>query len=95
VIEYRRSRYTADDTTAIMAYEDGVPYCTCSVNLSEYGMYPPEEDYIFVPTYNMFSFYEKFKNDLVEEEICQVPIGFGFGMLVRLKENWKEIAKEL
>ena len=93
---YYRGKYMADNSTAIQAYtDDGEPYATCTVCLAEYGMTPPSEDYVFVPTYKLFGFYEQFKKDLVESEIQPVQIGFGQGLMVKMKPNWKELTEEM
>ena len=92
---YKRSEYVADGSTAIMAYdEDGFPYGDVTVCLVEYGMVPPNENYIFVPKYKITNeFYKVLSRDLFKEVISEIPIGFGKGELVKLKDNWKELCE--
>ena len=94
---YYRSQYQ-DGTTAIVAVEEatGEDYATVSVNLGGYGMQPQNENCIFIPTYKFSGeALDTFKNDLVKRVIRQVPIGFGEGIEVELKDNWKDICKEM
>ena len=94
-MKYVRDKYLADNSTAIFALTDyGEPYATCTVCLKGYGITPPSEDCVFVPTYKLGDFYEEFKEALIEEEISAIPIGYGEGVFARLKENWKEITEE-
>ena len=89
---YYRGKYTADNSTAIQAYtNDGEPWATCTVCLVDYGMTPPDENHIFIPKYKLFKFYDQFVEDLVDEVLYPVPIGYGEGVFARLKPNWKEL----
>lgn len=91
---YEKAKYAVDDTLAIQTWcnDEGYfePYGRVTVNLSEYGM-KPEEGYIFIPTYNMtYDFYRQVYEDIIEEVIAPVRIGFGEGVYAKLKENWED-----
>ena len=97
-LQYFKGKY-CDGTTAIQACnaETGELYATVSVNLGGYGMKPQNENCIFIPTYKFeFSdeFVQKIKDDLVKKVIRKVPIGFGEGIEVELKDNWKEFCED-
>lgn len=95
-LEYVRGKYH-DGTTAIKAYDkkDGFPYCSVTVNLGYYGMTPEEKNHVFIPTYKLpEEALETIKRDLVKSVIRTVPIGYGEGIEVELKDNWKEICPE-
>ena len=95
-MKYYRGKYVADNSTAIEAYtDDGEPWAVCTVCLADYGMKTPSEDFIFVPTYKLFNFYEQFKKDLIEEVVMPVRFGYGEGVLAKLKPNWKELTEEM
>jgi hypothetical protein len=90
---YEKSRYAVDGTLAIMTWtdEDGYfePYGDVTVNLSGYGMFPQDDGYIFIPTYKMSTdYYKQVCDDIVDEVIQEIPIGYGTGVYARLKENW-------
>lgn len=87
-LQYITDRYVADDSIAICAYEDGEPYGYVTVCLAGYGMTPPE-GHIFIPVYKMTEeFLKQVMEDVVDEIVDIVPIGFGYGYLARLKEGW-------
>jgi hypothetical protein len=95
---YVSSTYVADNSTYIRAdLEDGDPWCDVSVCLECYGMTPPDENHIYIPVYKMDpDTLETFRNYIIEKIVDdKVPIGFGTGWLVKLKDNWKEIAPAL
>lgn len=92
---YKKDEYVVDGTLAISTwFEDEefgymAPYGDVTVNLSGYGM-KPEEGCIFMPTYKMTEEYAlQVLNEIAEEVIGIVPIGYGSGLYVRLKENWE------
>lgn len=90
---YEKSEYSIDGTPAIMTWWNGngymEPYGNVTVNLSGYGMMP-EEGHIFIPTYKMTDdYYKQIVNDIVEEVICPVQIGYGTGVYAKLKEDWE------
>ena len=94
---YYKGQYQ-NGTTAIEAVEaaTGEPYATVSVNLEGYGMLPKDENHIFVPTYNFSKeFLETLMEDLIKKVVREVPIGYGSGLEVELKDNWKEICQDL
>ena len=78
--------------TAVEAYTDeGEPYATCSINLSDYGIIP-EPGQIIIPTYQFSEeLNEKFIFDLAEEVIATVPFGpyDAKGVLIRLKPEYQ------
>ena len=92
---YAKSEYLADGSMAIMAYEKDEeydylePYGDVTVCLAGYGM-TPKEGCIYMPTYKMTkSFVNKVIDDIVEEVIGDVRIGYGEGLYVKLKPNWE------
>ena len=95
---YKKDRYVADNSLAISTYvksEEGwlEPYGKVTVCLVDYGMTPKEGE-IFMPTYNMYGeFLSQVMEDIVEEVIRPIQIGYGHGLHVRLKENWEENVK--
>ena len=89
---YEAGEYVADGSTAIMTYsvtEYGLePYGHVTVCLVEYGI-TPMNGYVVMPTYKMSDdFVKQIMNDIVEEPVAEIPIGYGSGLLVRLKKNW-------
>lgn len=90
---YAQDRYIADDTMAIRTYTDEEgwlePYGDVSICLIDYGL-KPEEGCIYMPTYKMTPDYaNQIIDDIVEEIIGEVRIGYGTGLYVRLKPNWE------
>ena len=73
-------------------FKDDELWCDVSVCLADYGMKPADENCIFVPAYKMNpETLEILERDLFAEVINkEIPIGFGTGWLVKLKDNWKE-----
>ena len=94
---YGRSTYVADGSTYICAFKDDEHWCDVSVCLADYGMKPADENCIFVPAYKMNpETLEVLERDLFAEVINkEIPIGFGTGWLVKVKDNWKELAPAL
>lgn len=95
---YYRSRYEADGSTAIIAVEEstGEQYATVSVCLVDQGDKPQNENCIFIPAYNFSkAALDTFMTDLVKRVIRTIQIGFGTGLEVELKDNWKEICKDV
>lgn len=91
---YAKDRYLADDTLAIQSYVEGEygvePYGPVSICLNGYGL-KPEEGHIYMPTYKMTPDYaNQIIDDIVEEIIGEVRIGYGSGLYVRLKPNWED-----
>lgn len=93
---YKKDEYVADGTLAIRTwYQDEefgymAPYGDVTVNLSGYGM-KPEEGCIFIPTYKMTpEYFERIYDDIIDEVLYPIPIGYGHGVYARLKENWEE-----
>ena len=92
---YATDRYVADNSLAIRTYamdeEFGFlePYGDVTVCLIDYDL-TPEEGTIFMPTYKMFGeFLETVMDDIVDEVLGTIQIGFGQGFHVRLKEDWQ------
>ena len=96
-MKYYRSRYKADGSTAIICNtEYGTPYATVSICLVDYDRKPPTEKHIFIPKYKFTDGnYTMFKRDLVKAEVKTVQIGFGEGVLVELRDDWKEFCEPL
>lgn len=95
---YYKGKYQADGTTAIIAVEEstGEQYATVSVNLSGYGMKPQSENHIFIPSYNFTKeALDTFILDLGKNVVREVQIGFGKGIELELKDNWKEICQDM
>lgn len=95
---YYKGKYQADGTTAIVAVEEstGEEYATVSVNLGEYGMKPQSENHIFIPSYKFSKeALDTFVSDLGKKVVREVPIGFGKGIELELKDNWKEICQDM
>ena len=93
MLYYYKGEY-GDGTLAITTWtdEDGYleEYGDVSVNLGAYGMYP-EEGTIFIPTYKVCGKYlDTIMNDIVDEVIREIPIGYGKGIQVRLKPDWEQ-----
>ena len=96
---YSKDEYVADNSLAIQTYavdEDFgflAPYGMATVCLVEYGL-KPEDGTIFMPTYKMTpDFIETVLNDIVDEVIGEVQIGYGKGLHVRLKPDWEQHVK--
>lgn len=98
-MNYRASNYVFDDTTAIMAYSDiGEPECNVSINLSDYGLRPENNEHIYIPAYKIEEYsndvFNQILSDLVEEIKKEVYIGYNNSckcLYVKLKSNWREI----
>ena len=93
---YWKDAYVADDSIAIRAFEMDeeygglVPYGNVTVCLAGYGLTPPD-GHIFIPTYNMSpSFYKQVVEDIVDEVVMPIEIGYGDGVLARLKPDWEK-----
>ena len=93
---YDVNRYAVDGTLAITTwimneYIGYEPYGDVTVNLSAYDMKPISDRYIFIPTYKMTpDYYAQILEDIVEEVVLEVPIGYGKGVYAKLKENWAQ-----
>jgi hypothetical protein len=101
-LTYQKSRYTVDDTLAIIAWEGDdehgyEPYGHVTVNVSAYYHFPLDDTLVILPTYKMDKeFIETVKNDLVERELGEpIPIGYGEGQLVKLKKGWESSVRML
>ena len=100
---YKASNYIFDDTTAIMAFSDiGEPECSVSINLSDYGMIPENNEHIYIPYYKISEFIMDIMNriilDLVEEIKEEVFIGYNNSckcLYVKLKVNWRDLMEEI
>ena len=91
---YAKDRYIADDTMAIRTYTDEEgwlePYGDVTVCLADYGL-KPAEGHIYMPTYKMTPDYaNQIIDDIVDEIIGEVRIGYGTGLYVKLKDNWTD-----
>ena len=94
-MKYIESKYIFDDTTAIQAFTDeGEPWCSVSVNLSNYGLVPQDGDHIFILLYKLDDkTVQTILNDLVAEVEKEVVIGYNESCkcaYVRLKDDWRE-----
>lgn len=93
-MQYFRGKYQAGGTAISAVTDDGIPYYPISICLEGFRVKPPENQ-ILIPKYNLPTrLYEVVLEDLVEKELCEITYGNVTGMLVELKANWKEIAKE-
>ena len=98
---YRASHYVCDDTTAIMAFSDiGEAECSVSINLSDYGIRPENNEHIYIPAYKIEPYskeiFNQIINDLVEEVKQEIFIGYKDSckcLYVKLKENWRELCE--
>ena len=94
---YLRTKYAADNSTAIKALTDErEPYATVSVCLAGYGVSLPENQIVI--DHNLLyssEFMEKLKEDLIKKEIMGIDFGFARSLIVELKDNWKEICEEV
>ena len=91
---YAKDMYIADESLAIRSYieEDGwvEPYGDVSICLADYG-FKPAKGHIYMPTYKMTPDYaNQIIDDIVEEIVGEVPIGYGTGLYVKLKEDWEK-----
>ena len=93
---YSKDKYVADDSVAIRSWikdeEFGyfAPYGDVTVCLKGYGV-TPEEGFIFIPTYKMTDeYFNQVCEDIVDEVITTVQIGYGRGVYAKLKDNWEE-----
>lgn len=94
---YLANRYCSDNTLAIRAYDDWEPYCDVTVNLSDYGKTPEDDNHIFIPAYKLDDVdVNIILNDLVDEVIDTFYIGFNDSCKVlyaKLKDNWKDLVE--
>ncbi len=91
---YKKDEYVVDDTLYIGTWCNDCgyfePYGDVTVNLSGYGM-KPEEGHIFIPTYKMTpEYFHQVCDDIVDEIIAPIQIGFGQGVYAKLKDNWED-----
>lgn len=96
---YRASNYVCDDTIAIRAYSDiGECECSVTINLSDYGLRPENNEHIYIPAYKIEEYSEavmkQIMEDLVEEVKKEVYIGYNNSckcLYVKLKRNWRDL----
>jgi hypothetical protein len=93
MLYYEKSEYVVDGTLAINTWtdEDGYlePYGDVTVNLSAYGMTPPPGT-IFMPKYKMpQDYFDNVCEDIVDNIIKEIPIGYGTGVMAKLKPDWE------
>lgn len=95
-MRYYRSKYEEDQSTAIRCVtEEGEPYGVVSICMAGYGIVPKSENEIVVPKYKFSAEeYQRLKEDLFKREIKPVKVGYGLGVLVELREDWKDICVE-
>lgn len=54
--------------TAIQAFTDeGEPWCSVSVNLSDYGLVPQDGDHIYIPLYKLDDIFAQFSTEELKE----------------------------
>ena len=100
-MRYRCSHYVCDDTVAIIAFSDiGEPECNVTINLSDYGKYPENNEHVFIPEYKIKPYSEEVLNqiisDLVEEVKKEVYIGYNNSckcLYVKLKTYWRDLCE--
>lgn len=94
---YWRCKDDNGRTSIFCTTRNGEPYGDVSVDLQSYGMFPPDENHIYLPAYKLNNeFLEDIVEKLVDTVLTQdVKIGYGKGWLVRLKDNWKEICRKI
>lgn len=94
---YKKDEYVADGSIAIstwMADEECggmlVPYGPVTVCLAGYGK-TPDKGHVYMPTYKMTPEYRaQVLKDIAEEIVCEIPIGYGSGLYVKLKKDWEK-----
>ena len=82
---------------AIQAWCSDGPYCMCSVNLTDYGIFPADNE-INIPSYNLEKkIVDKIIDDLAEEITGTVVFGpFRCeGIIIRLKKNYKDFCRKM
>lgn len=90
---YYRGKYPAGGTVIACTYNNGTPYGQLSVCLEGFRVVPPENQ-IVVPIHRIGkSEYEEAKKEIISREIQRIQFGWFEGLLVELKDNWKDIAK--
>lgn len=90
-LTYTVTRYPSGGGTAILAKENGEPYCDCSVNLIDYGIRPSKSQ-IIVPVHKMSKeLAEKIISDLAKEVVCEITFGpfNSKGVLIKLKDEYQ------
>ena len=98
---YRASHYVCDDTVAITAFSDiGEPECSVTINLSEYGLTPENNEHVFIPYYKIAAYDKdvlmRIIKDLVEDIKDVVFIGYHNKcrcLYVKLKSNWRDLCE--
>lgn len=89
-LKYYKGKYIAGGTAIKCVDEEGFPYADCSVCLVDYG-FIPDEDEIVVPTYQMMpNDAQMIISDLAKEVKGTVKFGYAEGVLIKLKDEWKE-----
>ena len=95
MLKYLRGEYVAGGTAIRCVDEDGLPYAYCSVCLADYGLIPPEDE-IVVPVYKMMPYdIQTIVKDLAKEELGFVHFGYGTGLRIRLRDDWREFCEEI
>lgn len=97
---YKKARYSVDDTLAITTWWNGdgylEPYGDVTVNVRAYYNFPLDDSLVILPKYKMSEeYYDQIIDDIVERELSTVQIGYGEGVMVKLKENWEQLVKML
>lgn len=97
---YQKSRYTHDNTLAIVTYtkDEGYlePYGTVTLNVSDYYNLPLTDELIILPKYKMSEeFYNTVIKDIVEKELGELKVGYGIAQMVKLKPNWEDLVETL
>ena len=93
---YRKEIYSADDSVAIQTYikdeENGYlePYGMATLCLAGYNV-KLADDEICLPAYKMSpEFIDTVIEDIVDEIVTGIRIGFGKGFIAKLKPNWED-----
>lgn len=98
-MKYEASYYEFDCTTAIRSYSNqGDPMCFITINLSDYGIKPEDNNHIIIPAYKIAdNVLKTVLTDLVEKVEREIFLGFIQGkteekkcLYVKLKDNWRE-----
>ena len=63
---YKVSRYCCDNSTAIMAFNDmHEAECSVTINLSDYGLKPENENHIYIPYYKIAEYSMELMNQII------------------------------
>lgn len=101
-MKYIASTYVCDDTTAIRVFSDiGECECSATINLSDYGLRPENNEHVYIPAYKIQEYsneiFNQILSDLVEEVKDEVYIGYNNSckcLYVKLKENWRDLVED-